>query len=112
MAEEDPQKGFPRWGRESSAGTLSGASSIFIPTSLKPLLSKRRITSPTSRRCTPSGFTATRVRSRLPKGPPLEEEGSGMLPHLSCLLTGFPCQGPGVTWGYSVCLRQSGSGGG
>lgn len=35
-------------------------------TSLKPLRSKRRITSPTSRLCTPSGFTATKVLSCTP----------------------------------------------
>lgn len=54
---------------------------------MKPLLSKRWITSPTSRRCTPSGFTATRVRSWVQEGPPVEEGGSGLpWPHLSHLL--------------------------
>lgn len=37
--------------------------SSFSATSLKPFLSKRRTISPTSRRCTPSGFTARKVRS-------------------------------------------------
>lgn len=38
----------------------------FSATSLKPFLSKRRTISPTSRRCTPSGFTARKVRSCSP----------------------------------------------
>lgn len=38
----------------------------FSATSLKPFLSKRRTISPTSRRCTPSGFTARKVRSCTP----------------------------------------------
>lgn len=97
---QSPQ-GYPQ---AKSPGTCS----IFIPTSLKPLLSKRWITSPTSLRCTPSGFTATRVRSRVQEGPPLEEGGSG-LPRPHPFMSpgpGFPCQDPGVTW-TSECLPQA-----
>lgn len=39
------------------------------PTSLNPLFSKRRRISPTSLRCTPSGLTATKVRSFAPVQP-------------------------------------------
>lgn len=39
------------------------------PTSLNPFLSKRRMISPTSLRCTPSGFTAMKVRSFTPVQP-------------------------------------------
>ena len=48
--------------------------SIFMPTSLKPLCSKRCIICPTRRRWTPSGFTATRVRSLTPGIPTHREE--------------------------------------
>lgn len=40
--------------------------SSFSPTMCSPFLSKRRMISPTSRRCTPSGLTATKVRSPAP----------------------------------------------
>lgn len=46
------------------------ACSIFIPVSLRPLLSKLGIPSARSYRCTPSGFTATRVHSRVQEGSP------------------------------------------
>ena len=39
----------------------------FRATSWKPFLSKRRTISPTSLRCTPSGFTARKVRSATPE---------------------------------------------
>lgn len=45
----------------------------FSPTSLKPFFSKRRTISPTSLRCTPSGFTATKVRSFTPVQPRVGE---------------------------------------
>lgn len=47
-------------------GTPALTSTSFSATSLKPFLSKRRTISPTSRRCTPSGFTARKVRSCTP----------------------------------------------
>lgn len=79
---------------------------------MKPLLSKRWITSPTSRRCTPSGFTATSVRSRVQEGPPVEEGGSGLpQPHLSCLLDLGSLPGPRCPLDCRVCHNQSSPGG-
>ena len=52
--------------RSPRLGTPALTSTSFSATSLKPFLSRRRTISPTSRRCTPSGFTARKVRSCTP----------------------------------------------